>query len=67
MKMDKPLTVQEAAGFLSIHPKSLYRLVAKRQIPFIKKPGIGYRFWISDLNKWLQEGYQPASEWKDAI
>lgn len=63
--MDKLLTVQEVAELFSIHPKNLYRLISKRQIPFIRKPGIGYRFRVSDLDAWLQEGFEPPSGWKN--
>jgi excisionase family DNA binding protein len=54
--MDKLLTVKEAAEFLSIYPQNLYKLIAKRQIPFIKKLGIGYRIRPSDLKRWMEEG-----------
>lgn len=65
--MEKLLTVKEAAEFLSIHPKNVYRLISERRIPFIWKPGIGYRLKESDLMKWLQEGFNPPSGWKDII
>jgi len=67
MKMETLLTVKEAAKFLSIHRKSLYRLISQHRIPFIRKPGIGYRFKHSHLERWLQEGYEPPSGWKDII
>ena len=65
--MERLLTVREAAELLSIHPKSLYRLISQRRIPFIRKPGIGYRLRHSDLEKWLEEGFEPASKWQDIM
>jgi excisionase family DNA binding protein len=65
--MEKLLTVKEAAKFLSANPKNLYRLISQRRIPFIRKSGIGYRIRESDLMRWLQEGFNPPSGWKDII
>ena len=65
--MERLLTVREAAELLSIHPKSLYKLISQRRIPFIRKPGIGYRFRFSDLKKWLEEDLEIPSEWKGII
>jgi len=65
--MERLLTVREAAEFLSIHPKHLYRIISERLIPFIWKPMIGYRLRESDLMEWLQEGFISSSEWKDII
>lgn len=65
--MKEIMTVQEAAEFLSIHPKNLYKLISQRRIPFTRKPGIGYRFIHSQLIKWLKEDLELASEWKNVI
>jgi excisionase family DNA binding protein len=51
------LTVREASQYLRTSEKNLYRLVSNQAIPFIKKKGIGIRFRIADLDRWLQEGY----------
>jgi len=59
------LTVKETAEYLSISQKHLYRLISQRRIPFIHKPGIGYRFFRSSLETWLLEGFEPASGWQN--
>lgn len=33
----------EMADYLGLHPKSIYRAIARRQIPAVKVPGIGIR------------------------
>lgn len=50
------LTVDEAARLLHVHPTNLRRLVSKRKIPFIKKPGLGVKFNPEKLEAWIQEG-----------
>ena len=37
------LKVKEAAEYLGVHEKSLYRACHRREIPFSKAPGIGVR------------------------
>jgi excisionase family DNA binding protein len=65
--IDQLLTVGEAAEFLRIHPKTLYRLIAERRIPYIRKPGLGYRFMKAQLLQWLRNDLTMPSEWKDVI
>lgn len=65
--MEKLLTVREAAEYLSIHPKHLYRIISERLIPFIWKKKIGYRLRESDLMEWLQEDFNPPSGWEEII
>lgn len=65
--VDDLLTVSAAAAFLQIHPKSLYRLIAARQIPFIRKAGVGYRFVKADLMGWLREGFERADGWRSRL
>ncbi|MCK4430973.1 MAG: helix-turn-helix domain-containing protein [Candidatus Aminicenantes bacterium] len=50
------MTVDEAARLLHVHPTNLRRLVSKRKIPFIKKPGLGVKFNPEKLEAWIQEG-----------
>jgi len=64
---DNLLTVGEAAEFLRIHPKTLYRLIAERRIPFIRKRGLGYRFIKTQLTEWLRTDLTMPTEWKDVI
>jgi excisionase family DNA binding protein len=50
------MNVEEAAHFLRIHPKTLYRLTLTRKVPYFRKRGVGIRFIKSDLERWLREG-----------
>lgn len=50
------LTVAEAAVYLSVHPKTLYKLVRREEIPFHRIKGVGIRFVKSELDEWIK-GY----------
>lgn len=49
------LTVEEIAELIHVHPQTIYKLIYSKRIPFIKKPGIGYRFRREDIERWLAE------------
>jgi excisionase family DNA binding protein len=51
----RPLTVQEAADYLSIPKSSLYQLTSKKQVPFFKQ-GKKLFFYQDELDKWIREG-----------
>lgn len=61
------LTVAQVAKFLQIHQKTIYRLIAERKIPFIRKPGVGYRFLRSQLLGWLQDGFEAPTGWNNRL
>jgi excisionase family DNA binding protein len=61
------LTVVQVAQLLQVHIKTVYRLISERRIPFLRKPGIGYRFIRTDLMQWLQEGYERPDGWKNRL
>jgi len=61
------LTVSSAAQLLLINRKTLYRLISERRVPFIRKPGIGYRLKKSDIQQWLEEGYERPDGWKNRL
>lgn len=63
--MDNLLTVQYAAQYLHCHPMTLRKLISKRQIPFIKKKGIGIRLRKEDLDQWLKEDFHSANGWTE--
>ena len=63
--MDNLLTVQDAAQYLSCHQMTLRKLISKRQIPFIKKKGIGIRLRKEDLDQWLKEDFHSANGWTE--
>lgn len=48
------LTVTEAAEYLGIHPKSLYRSCKKKEIPSSRSRGIGIRIDKIELDKLLE-------------
>ena len=41
---------------LRLHPAHLYRLCANREIPFIKRAGLGIRFDEGEIEEWLKQG-----------
>ena len=53
--MQKLLNCREAARMLNIHETNLRRMVSKRKIPFIKKPGLGVKFSPERLETWIKE------------
>ena len=66
-RLNEVLTVAEAAELLRINYKHLYRLMAERRIPFVRKPGVGYRLLRSQLMAWLLEGHEAATGWEKRI
>ena len=54
-KIDNPLTVKEAAEFLSLSVPTIYALIAKGEIPVLKRSKRCY-FLKEDLVKYLKEG-----------
>jgi len=57
VQMNKALlTVKELSSYLHVHPKTIYRLIEKRQIRHIKKRGLGIRFKMEDIEEWLASG-----------
>lgn len=48
------LTAEEAARYLRLHVKSIYRLVRERKIPG-QKVGGRWRFHFDALEKWLKD------------
>lgn len=50
------MNVDEAARLLHVHPISLRRLVSRKEIPFIKRKGIGVKFDPDRLESWVREG-----------
>ena len=54
--MSKLLTVKDLSAFLGMHPNTIYKLVEKGEIPFIKRKGVGIRFRKEDIEVWLNQG-----------
>ncbi len=59
------LRVAEAARYLGLAPKTLYRYAEERRIPHIKKFG-SLLFDREELDKWMQAGrITPLSVWNN--
>lgn len=48
------LKVKEAAEYLAVHEKSLYRACRRREVPFTKAPGVGVRIDKRELDTMLE-------------
>lgn len=64
---DQLLTVRGAAELLSLSIKHVYRLIGQGRIPYIRKNGVGYRFFQKDLIRWIETGRHDAGEWDDVL
>jgi len=60
--MDKLLTVKDLSSFLNLHPGTIYRLVEKGKVPFIKRKGLGIRFRKEEIEEWLKKGFHRVSQ-----
>jgi len=52
--LEPAMTVKDVAAFLSVDEKTIYRLVAKGDIPGFKVLG-SWRFQKLDLEEWIQK------------
>jgi len=62
MYNDELMTIRDVARMTKYTPRSVYSLVYKREIPFIKLNGKGLRFVRSDIEAWINSfrtGAQP--------
>jgi excisionase family DNA binding protein len=62
--MKEVLTPREAAAYLSIHVRTIYRLVKSGGIPG-RKVGGSWRFKKDALDEWLSGKDNPVSEEKE--
>jgi len=53
--MNSLLTVNEISEFLSLHPKTVYKLATQRKIPHVKRRGLGIRFRLEEVEEWLDK------------
>lgn len=61
------LKVKEAAEYLGMHEKSVYRACCRRKIPFSKAPGVGVRIDKRELDALLERRGIPPEEFGIAI
>ena len=57
IELSRYLGVRAAATYLGCSPGSLYHLVARRQIPFLRR-GNRLFFDRGDLDRWMRTGEQ---------
>jgi excisionase family DNA binding protein len=48
------LTLEEVAGYLKVHPSTVYRLLRKQGIPAFKV-GSDWRFNQESIDRWLKD------------
>lgn len=65
--MRELLTVAELAHKLKVHRHSLYRLIGKRAIPYLKIPGVGIRFDSSKIERWAKESESQVENWSEKL
>ena len=49
--MASVLTLEEVAGYLRVHPSTIYRLLKKKQLPAFKV-GSDWRFNLESIDRW---------------
>ena len=63
MRMKEILTPREAAEYLSVHVRTIYRLAKNREIPG-RKVGGSWRFKKGALDEWLSLKENPTVKGK---
>ncbi|MCB9336461.1 MAG: helix-turn-helix domain-containing protein [Flavobacteriales bacterium] len=58
----KPLTLVEAADYLSMSQSHIYKLTSQRKIPFHKPSGKYLYFYENELDEWIKEERNQNSE-----
>jgi excisionase family DNA binding protein len=54
--MNHLLTVKDLSEIVGLHPQSVYRLIKRHEIPFLKRKGVGLRFKKDEIEHWLDQG-----------
>jgi excisionase family DNA binding protein len=49
------LTAKQLAAILGTRTNTVYDLAAAGQLPSFKVPGVGRRFRVSDVERWLEQ------------
>jgi len=52
--MARVMTLEEVAGYLRVHPSTIYRLLKKKQLPAFKV-GSDWRFNLESIDRWRAE------------
>jgi excisionase family DNA binding protein len=48
------LTLEEVAGYLRVHPSTIYRMLKRQQIPAFKV-GSDWRFNLESIDRWRSD------------
>lgn len=64
--MARVLTLEEVAGYLRVHPSTIYRLLKKKQLPAFKV-GSDWRFNLESIDKWRTEAEASGHEIENYI
>ncbi|HUN58338.1 MAG TPA: helix-turn-helix domain-containing protein [Candidatus Binataceae bacterium] len=59
------LTLEEVAGYLRVHPSTIYRLLKKKKLPAFKV-GSDWRFNLESIDRWRAEAEQVDDEFEYA-
>jgi excisionase family DNA binding protein len=57
------LTLEEVAGYLRVHPSTIYRLLKKKKLPAFKV-GSDWRFNLESIDRWRAEAEQVEDEFE---
>jgi excisionase family DNA binding protein len=57
------LTLEEVAGYLRVHPSTIYRLLKKKKLPAFKV-GSDWRFNLESIDRWRAEAEQSDDEFE---
>lgn len=60
-KTDELMTVEEAAAYLKVTPKTVYRWIAKNLFPAAKLSGTVWRIRRSALDRWVEQRSQSGA------
>ena len=52
--MARVMTLEEVAGYLRVHPSTIYRLLKKKKLPAFKV-GSDWRFNLESIDRWRTE------------
>ena len=55
------MTVGEVAAYLKVHPKTIYRLAKRKELPSFRI-GWEYRFRLSEIDEWIAK--RGLASWK---
>jgi excisionase family DNA binding protein len=57
------LTLEEVAGYLRVHPSTIYRLLKKKKLPAFKV-GSDWRFNLESIDRWRAEAEQVEDDFE---